>query len=637
MYFILFIFLLIFFKFIDHLVGSYKDIRIVRNVMGTFTLEATKLNLQTRTLIPNVNDSFINQQISENYLREFKTDDFGIVKNPTSDRKYTGNSNIILFLGGSTTENNEVDAEYRFPYLVGEELNKKTPYQFIGVNAGVRGNTSQDSLNLLLNHPSPYFHKANYVAMMHNINDRLRLYLHDDYKAQLQANKDNSFNLFKKAVWDLTYSVVNFIEQNSNIGYLAVNTINDAINSGQIKINEDLIDAEVYLIGDEKLNIIRQNFINFIHLVNANRQTPILITQPLYKRSYAQDQVNDLIRSVALEFDVLLIDLANAIKNLEHNGGPLFYHDGIHFNNLGSKFAAEYISQTLIESKNWLPNQSTSLNECNLFSSHRLSFDDKKINQNILNGRYPNLNVANNKLLFQTNNEKGSSISLLNKDGSIEILFKHSDPNLIEHPMWVNDREIIFIQNKNYDRKIYRLNLDNNSIDLLELGDISLFTGIPSVYKNKIYFAGYKNRKSPHIFEYNLINKELHQITNNPGEDWRPIFDGDKIYYINNQIGDYRLYSVNPDGTENEQMMTKEGSIHWDPQTKEGNDFIFYAEKKDGSSFDLIKLNKMTKNKTQLTDSIFNIWDPSISNDGKYLFFATESVYGDQIRCMSMH
>ena len=636
MYFILFVLLIVFFKLIDHLIGKYKDIEIVREVVGKFSLEATQLNIQTRTLIPNINDSFINQQISENYLRKFETDEFGIVKNPTSDQAYN-NSNIILFLGGSTTENNEVDAEYRFPYLVGKEMSKNTPQKFIGINAGVRGNTSQDSLNLLLNHPSPYFHKANYVAMMHNINDRLRLYIHDNYKAKPRDKKDSSLNLFKKATWDLFFSIINFIEQNSNIGYLAVNTINDAINNNQIKINEDLIDAQDYFIDDEKLKTIRQNYINFIYLVNANKQTPILITQPLFKRSHAQDQVNNLIRSTALEFNVLLIDLANATKNLDNKGASLFYHDGIHFNNLGSKFAAEYITQTLIESKKWLTKQSNTTGQCNFFNNYKLSYDEKTINRNILNGRYPNLNTANDRLLFQTNNENGSNISLLSQDGTLNILFKDNDPNLIEHPMWLNENEIIFIKNKNHDRELYKLNIDTNSIDLLELGDVSLFKGIPSVYKDKIYFAGYKGRKSPHIYEYNLINKELLQITNNPDEDWRPIFDGNKIYYINNQNGAYKLYSINPDGTENEQMLVEDDSIHWDPQTKEGVDFVVYAEKIKGSSFDLIKLNKMTKNKTRLTHSIFNIWDPSISNDGKYLFFATESVYGDQIRCMKLH
>ena len=143
-------------------------------------------------------------------VRIVQTDDFGLLKG--SSNKDSSSAKKILFLGGSTTENNEVDEAYRFPYLVGERLNKFTHQKFSGLNAGIRAHTTQDSLNLYLNHPSPDIANAEVVVIMHNINDRLRLTLSDSFKSDLNYHSPLTLNgvidNFNRLIFSIFFSII---------------------------------------------------------------------------------------------------------------------------------------------------------------------------------------------------------------------------------------------------------------------------------------------------------------------------------------------------------------------------------------------------------------------------------------------
>ena len=327
------------FQLADFLTGFYKDIEIIRKDTSLFRSEAKQLEIQTQTLVPNIADSFINQQMSENFIRSVITDDYGIIKNPSYDERQQKKSKTILFLGGSTTENNEVDAEYRFPFLVGKLISQNTDVFVEGINAGVRGNTSQDSLNLYINHPSPFFKNSQYVVMMHNINDRLRLYIKDDYKTSIKQDRPSPTKHLSSSINYLSTSVALWIEETSNIGYLLINSLRRYFEpkGKKININENIIDLNAYEIPQEKINLFIQNIRNMIALTKANNQTLILVTQPIFKKSAAQDQLNTAIRMEASSSELILIDLADEILKYKGFRKNLFYDDGIHFNNLGSK------------------------------------------------------------------------------------------------------------------------------------------------------------------------------------------------------------------------------------------------------------------------------------------------------------
>jgi hypothetical protein len=79
-------------------------------------------------------------------VRKFRTDHNGVVK---GGNEVSTTATKIVFLGGPTTECNEVAEPFRFPALV-ERLLRERGLNIVTLNAGVRGHTTQDSINALL-------------------------------------------------------------------------------------------------------------------------------------------------------------------------------------------------------------------------------------------------------------------------------------------------------------------------------------------------------------------------------------------------------------------------------------------------------------------------------------------------------
>jgi hypothetical protein len=75
----------------------------------------------------------------------------------------------LIFLGGSTVACIYMEEASRFPYLVGNRLEKATGKKVTSINSGVSGNNSLHCLDILLNKIVPL--KPDVVVMMENIND----------------------------------------------------------------------------------------------------------------------------------------------------------------------------------------------------------------------------------------------------------------------------------------------------------------------------------------------------------------------------------------------------------------------------------------------------------------------------------
>ena len=75
---------------------------------------------------------------------------------------------VLVFLGGSTTECANVQETNRFPYVVSQHLNRNG-CRVRTYNGAAIGNHSMHSLNILLNKVLPL--KPDFVVLMHNVND----------------------------------------------------------------------------------------------------------------------------------------------------------------------------------------------------------------------------------------------------------------------------------------------------------------------------------------------------------------------------------------------------------------------------------------------------------------------------------
>ena len=325
----------------DFTVGRFNEISIIRQLMSEFRSEVAPLNTRTNHLIPNLYHS--NNLVP----REVRTNEYGLLLGPQGTNKQA--STGILFLGGSTTENNEVEEPFRFPYLAAIQLNKIQGINFKGINAGIRAHTTQESINLYINHPSPEISNAQIVVVMHNINDRLRLALFNSYKAKLVEHSDFSYLGIIDGFNNVFISVWQSLKFKSNIMFLIDNAWDKFYfldKDKNILVNERVLD-QVTNISSSQLVAFTKNIKVLVSIIRANDKMPVLMTEPLGKKSEGQDIFNNAIREFAHSEKIKLIDLDEAVQKRTTTPRDYFLSDFIHFNNEGSILAANVIAESL--------------------------------------------------------------------------------------------------------------------------------------------------------------------------------------------------------------------------------------------------------------------------------------------------
>jgi lysophospholipase L1-like esterase len=332
----------------DALLGKISGSSEIRVAARQFREEAAYLELPTKNLIPNIehiyrewNTSQSPDQQSSAQFRKFQTDSNGFVVD-TPDENHHKVS--ILFLGGSTTECNEVAEELRFPIVVQRRL-REAGLDVATANAGVRGHTTQDSINALLNRSG--FRQADIIVMMENINDRLRLGIQGNYDARLGKASPTSARAVLGALSGFLETAWDFIAYRSNTVFLLrywtdqnaawrEKTRLAEVSERSIDLYEDAV-----LQNREKF---KENIELFVNIVRTLGKRPILMTQPLGRHSNGQTVFNEIIRDVARRNQVTLIDLDRAVDQKQNWA---FLYDNIHLNNRGSKFVGELIASSL--------------------------------------------------------------------------------------------------------------------------------------------------------------------------------------------------------------------------------------------------------------------------------------------------
>ncbi len=336
----------------DFVFGYVNAISTLRVSAQQFRSEVARLPIRTLNLVPNINHAYYSMYQESTGAnpppatpRLFRTDVNGNVK---SGRNSKGEpKNKILFLGGSTTESNEIDEPFRFPAVVETLLNDEYSIRVEVWNGGVRSHTIVDSINLLLNNAK--YANATHVVLMHNINDRLLLAFQGRYQSRLGMSGDTSWDKLKEASYALGNALKDFASYHSNLLFAGrMHFARFHPFSGEEisqEVSEDTLDLD-----DPKLEehaIMYRTYLEaFIGLSKALRQVPIVMTQPLGRPSKGQGRFNDELRAVALTHQVKLIDLD---RLLPANREGLFLSDSIHMNNEGGKLVGHIIARDLLE------------------------------------------------------------------------------------------------------------------------------------------------------------------------------------------------------------------------------------------------------------------------------------------------
>tara|TARA_Y100000590_G_C15740039_1_gene1019938 strand:+ start:96 stop:2114 length:2019 start_codon:yes stop_codon:yes gene_type:complete len=631
----------------DIFLGMITNINTVKEHARLYRSEATYTIFSTKNIIPNTNNQYKNiirpegkERKEANTSRLFRSNHLGSIM-PSSDSEKEKNN--ILFLGGSTVENNEVDEEFRFPYLVGKTL-ENSGFENTVNNLGVRGHSTIDSINVLLNRSNDF--NPNYVILMHNINDRFRSMSSIGYKAKPGLIRPTSFNNVLVSAKNLVLSIWEYSSYQSNALFLLRfnKRIGDAwLNNNEEKIENYFNNSNNFIEKNKPDSIsFIKNLTIFIKISSALDIEPILMTQALGYEDNEQNEFNEIIREVAYKENIALIDLD---KELERPRQWAFYDDGIHLNNDGSIAVAKIITSNLnrlfkikvsINKDDEDDNISINfINRCKPKSNNKLI--KPGISWRILNlsGRYPTLSKNKEWLVYQEWRNGITGINLLNtKSGILERLTPKNLNTNERHPSILSSKagiiEIIYgsgfsEKSKNFEEKLMIMKWPTG--DRKQVTPIMVDGSIPSHNNEKIVFAGSlkkENNKRPDIFLFDIISNSLKKITDTPWEEWRPIINSNNnIIYISDKKGNFDLYSTTPNSEE--KFLWGSSSDEWDPSFSPDGKQLVFSSKKNGN-WDLFFLPNLNETKAiQLTSSKKNEWDPSFSPDGSFVIYAASS------------
>jgi lysophospholipase L1-like esterase len=266
---------------------------------------------------------------------------------------------VIVFLGGSTTECMYMDADQRFPYLVGRILTEETGQKINSYNGGMSGLNSLHAIDLLINKVIPL--RPQVVVFMENIND-LSTLLYERTYWNKHTVRSPLETLKKKQMAGKFLKEMLFPELNE-----AYRNLRETL-SGKPK--DEFAGARGKKLTVDQAWLVHEFAMNLQTLVcicQAHEITPVLMTQenritphpdPVIAAylgrygtetglSYARlkelyDAFNDTIREVGQRNQLMVIDLAREIPP-----DKKYIYDIVHFNASGSQMAARIIAARL--------------------------------------------------------------------------------------------------------------------------------------------------------------------------------------------------------------------------------------------------------------------------------------------------
>lgn len=251
----------------------------------------------------------------------------------------------IAFLGGSTTESAAVDEALRFPALVSTLLQERG-LRANTLNAGYSGNTTQDAINLLLNHVVE--DRPDVVVLMEAAND-IGVFWQDQSYA---SRGGEPLRARTAARWAMQAASARLSLFGALRSYLTLAPVEMTGEGSAFRERKQVkVSPEAY---GRRLRA-------FVRMARAFDIQPVLMTQPAVGMRTAltpdwidtgsQSTFNDEMRKVAAEEVVVLIDLARYLaENVADWEVPLkVFYDGVHVNDEGSRIYAAHISERLLD------------------------------------------------------------------------------------------------------------------------------------------------------------------------------------------------------------------------------------------------------------------------------------------------
>ncbi|MGC9326604.1 MAG: SGNH/GDSL hydrolase family protein [Candidatus Hinthialibacter sp.] len=309
----------------------------------------------------------------DNRFYKIEIDEKGFIQ---PSRVYEDPDFELVFLGGSTTECMYVSEDKRFPYLTGRYLSDRTGKKFNAYNGGVSGNHSLHSIDILLHKALPM--KPAAVLLLHNVNDlNILLYEGGYWNSNpsrslievVEISQGEEYPAILRRIKNIVRYMIPHLYRRA---FLFKNrwTRDDGGASGYPEQDEfaHLRGRKIQYNEDFMRREFQRNLEMFVDIVRSAGSAPVLITQanrftsdpdPVvqmnmedladmgidykeYKRLY--DGFNQIIRNVGEDKKARVIDLERMIPKESR-----YMYDTMHFNDEGSKKAAELIAAHLLD------------------------------------------------------------------------------------------------------------------------------------------------------------------------------------------------------------------------------------------------------------------------------------------------
>ena len=346
-------------KSFDYILGKVLDHQVNNIHKRYINLREHVPNQISKYTPDNYYMSLTDTNLLEQKPYQLMTDENGFIIGNNNLKKNYNNKIDFIFFGGSTTECLYMDQEKRFPYLLSQLLKRRDGKDIYSLNAGVSGNHSIHTLLNLIS--KTLVIKPKYVFFMNNANDihlvskNLSLFFPPESRAIIKKD-EIGFKTF------LVY-LKNLIIPNLYSAYKRF--INANIHSSDefftLRKNINKIEDMKKVINTDFKSSVK----SFIYIVRSWNLEPILLTQ--FGRFYKEDKyvsdlykklnpsieykyivelfhyTNNIIREIAKEENVLLIDLEKELRPFSKN----VMYDPSHLNSKGSEIVANYIAEQI--------------------------------------------------------------------------------------------------------------------------------------------------------------------------------------------------------------------------------------------------------------------------------------------------
>jgi hypothetical protein len=628
----------------DRLYGEVSGIAKVREDARKFRAEAAPLKMSTRSLVPDLRHTYPTPYRPEGSAllpsvqpRLFRTSPDGTV----SDGKVTEvTSAHVLFLGGSTTECNEVDELFRFPAMV-ESILRERGAGIQSTNGGVRGHTTLDAINSLLNRPD--LSAAKTVVLMENINDRLLLAIREGYGAELSEAAPTTVAAVLEAASATVWSAWEYLAYRSNLLFFARS--GDWFGGGHSTargfVTERTLD-DLPLPSKEAQSLYERNLKVFVGVVRALDKSPVLMTQPLGKRSPGQMMFNDIVRKVARGTGAHLIDLDLL---LPEDRGWAYLGDHIHLSNRGSREVASLIAASLAPSfgvSYFAPPADTGLTSLSRLAELCPAPGDGGDTPSLPrifqvlgdSGRYPSVSADGRWLLFQSRPGSLDRIRALRLSDSRLFDLSPASATVHErHPAFldvVGDGFTIVFghgtvgEQKGQERLMVRAWPSGATQPLLD--DDALAGSIPTVIGRQVVFAGSRDldgARAPNLYRFDRVRRTIERLTEANAEQWRP-FGGTagEIYFISDAGGRFAIYRRDASTGKSEKVIESSGD-EWDPALSPDGRWLAFASKRNGNWDVYVAPTTDFARLRRVTSLPGDEWDPAWHPGGRVLLFGS--------------